>query len=281
MKLVTPSFSDIMEPNITIKRFPDGDNYIKLPDVIDSKQVILFHRLWPEQDSALVQAFLILSTLKKAGVKTTVVFPYLPYSRQDKIFKEGETLSAEEICRLLDYAGAERLVTFDCHFLKKEGEFGYGGLKIANISMAEKLIAHAKALVNGEPLEIISPDVGTHYMVEQHCGNSMKKVRGQYRSGTEAYREIESMEGSFEVKDKNVLIIDDIIGAGGTMLRAVENLKKNGAKRILCAATHGLFLKDSMIKLQEACNSVFVSDSVNTSLSQVKIAEILKKKGYL
>jgi len=281
--LVSPNLSDILNPNIDIKVFPDGESYVRVPGAkeLSGKEVAVLHRLYPDPDKSIFQALLILDTLRKAGAKPALVSPYLPYARQDKLFLEGEALSSEVLCRMLKLAGAERLITFDCHFMKKEGKSVYGGLEIESISMGPALVEHARKIVDGEELDVISPDAGASYLVEGHGGKSMKKVRGDYVEGDETYRKIEKLEGDFDVKGRNVLILDDMISTGGTMLRAVDNIKKGGARRVLCAATHGLFLKGSLEKLKISCDSVFVSDSIPSAVSEVKIMPLLKEKGII
>ncbi len=274
MRLVSPNFSDLFEPNIEMKKFPDGDNYVCLP-ALEGNKATIFHRLYPGQDSALVQAFLILDTLKRKNISATLVSPYLPYARQDKIFKGGEALSSEAICRLLSAAGAGRLVTIDCHFMKKEGDFSYGGLKITNLSAKNLLVGHAKKLV-GE-IEVISPDMGANYLVAEFGGKSMKKTRGEYEKTGAAYRKIEKIEMDFDVSGRNVLILDDMVSTGGTMIKAVENVRKGGAKKVLCAATHGFFLKDSLERLKAACDHIFVTDSIPSPVSSVSISGLLEK----
>ncbi len=276
MRFVCPSFSDIYTPNVEVKSFPDGDSYVRVPDALEGegKDVFLFTRLYPNQDVLIFQAILALRALKEAQPKSiTLVVPYLPYSRQDKIAKEGEVKSAEILCEILAREGVGKLVTFDCHFLKKEGEFTYGGLKIRNISLSRKIIEKAREIVGGE-IEIMSPDEGANYLVSEAGGTSMKKVRGDYVKGNEAYREIKEMKMSAEVKGKSVLIIDDMISTGSTMLKAVENVKRGGAKKVVCAAAHGFFLKDSLAKLK-ASGEVFVSDTIPSPVSAVSIKPIL------
>lgn len=272
MRVVSPNFSDYFTPNIEMKRFPDGDNYVCLPQISD-KEAVVFHRLYPEQDSALIQAFFILSALKKNKIEAVLVSPYLPYARQDKLFKPGEALSAEIVCNLLSHAGAKKLVTVDCHFLKKEGTFNYGGLEIKNLSAKNLLVEEARRLAGD--VEVISPDAGASYLVSEFGGKSMKKVRGEYIEGDTAYRKIEKVEMDFDIKGKNVLILDDMISTGGTMLKAVENVKKGGAKKVLCAATHGFFLKDSLAKLRQACDHIFVTDSIPSPASTVSLKSLL------
>lgn len=274
MRFVSPNCSDLYPPNIEMKQFPDGDDYVRVTEAKADGPVFLLHRLYPEQDRSLMQAVLMLKTLKEKGYRTALVAPYLPYSRQDKIFKEGEAKSAEYVCELLSWAGADRLITFDCHFMKKVGEMEYGGLKIASLSMGAELIAKAKEKMGGD-LEIVSPDLGASYLVEKSGGKSMEKKRGEYVKGGEAYRKIEGMKADFEVKGRNVLILDDMVSTGSTMIRAADTLKQKGAKRIAFAATHGFFLKDSLARLK-ALGDVFVSDSIPSPASEVSIKKKLE-----
>lgn len=278
MLLVSPNFSDLFEPNVEMKRFPDGDNYVCLPE-FSGKMAVIYHRLYPDQDSALVQAFLMLDTLKRKNIRATLVSPYLPYARQDKTFKNGEALSSEAICQLLSAAGAGRLVTIDCHFMKKEGDFSYGGLKITNLSAKNLLVEHAKKLVGD--IEAISPDMGASYLVAEFGGKSMKKTRGKYEKTGAAYRKIEKIEMDFDVSGKNILILDDMISTGGTMIKAVENVKKGGAKKVLCAATHGFFLKGSLGRLKAICDYIFVTDSIPSPVSSVSIKGLMEKTSGL
>ena len=179
--LISPNFSDIFTPNIEIGQFPDGDSHVKINPIAECKgaEVTVFHRLYPKQNTALVGLLLILDSLKEAGAKrVSVVAPYLPYSRQDKKKLNGEVASAFVVCNLLARAGCDKLVTFDCHFLNKEGAAEFGELKIENISMGKALVEYAKARRRfvGEACEVISPDMGANYLVKEHGGKSFKKV---------------------------------------------------------------------------------------------------------
>ncbi|MFA5049445.1 MAG: ribose-phosphate diphosphokinase [Candidatus Micrarchaeia archaeon] len=275
LKLISPNFSDLLLPNIEFKKFPDGDLYIRIIPEINKQEVVLYHRLYPNQNESLIQLFLILKTLKEKECKITLVSPYLPYCRQDKIWETGEAFSSKYICEMISFAGTKKLITFDCHFLKKEGDFDYGNLKIKNISLNKKLMEYAKNnYFKNEKFEIISPDMGSSYMVGEN-GKSMKKTRGEYNAGKEAYRKIEKMEMNFEVENKNILIIDDMVSGGGTMIRAVENLKENNAKKIVCATTHGFFLKDSMPKLETLCDGVFCSNTIPNKSSKINFMDLI------
>ncbi len=131
----------------------------------------------------------------------------------------------------------------------------------------------------GEEFEVISPDMGANYLVKDHGGKSYKKARKEYDGNKINQREVEHMHGDFEVKGKNILILDDMISTGGTMLRALEKLTEGGAKKVCCAATHGLFLYNCIDKIKEFTPHVFSSNSIINDYAKVSIKEKLMEFG--
>ncbi|MEM3555566.1 MAG: ribose-phosphate diphosphokinase [Candidatus Micrarchaeia archaeon] len=280
--LLTPNSYDFAKKlpspqKIIIKQFPDGENYVRIPEEVDGKQILLFHRCYPEQDKSLIQLLLILKTLKTMGAsRVQAVIPYLPYARQDKLFMKGEALSSEIVCSLIKASGCDELITFDCHFLKKQGVFNYGGLRINNLSLSKQILSYFKNKLHSP--KIISPDEGASYLVaKEKDAGVMKKRRGAYSGGSTIYRKPE-VEFTLNVRGRDVVIVDDMISTGSTMLKAVEACKKLGAKSIRCGASHGLFLSDSLRKLKEAgAKEIIVSNSIPTSVSKIDITESIKK----
>jgi ribose-phosphate pyrophosphokinase len=277
--LISPNFSDIFTPNIEIGQFPDGDCHVRIAPIAECKgsNVVVFHRLYPKQNTSLVSLLLILDSLKEIGAKhISVMAPYLPYSRQDKKKLNGEVASAYAVCNLISRAGCDKLITFDCHFLNLEGPAEFGELKIQNISMGKALVEHARATVFlGEEAEVISPDMGANYLVKDHGGKSYKKVRKEYEGDKIHYRDVGEMDGDFDVKGKNVLLLDDMISTGATMIRALEKLTQAGAKKICCAATHGLFLYNCIDKIKKFTDCVYSTDTIINDNAKVSIKEKL------
>lgn len=276
--LISPNFEDILKSNIKIGTFPDGDSNVFIPNIAKykNKRVVLCHRLYPNQNTALVELLLILSILRKVNARVVLLAPYLPYSRQDKVFSEGEAASAREVCQLLKKYGCKKLITFDCHFLKKEGSFVFEQLSIENISLGPDLIFFARKISSDKKIEIVAPDEGAAYLVGKGNDKVMKKTRERYKDGEISHRNIASMKRSFDIKGRNVLILDDMISTGSTMIRAVKNLRSGGAKRVYCAATHGFFLGNSLEKLKKDSDGIFVSDSVPSLVSMISIKKIIK-----
>jgi len=278
--LLSPNSSDFIKKipkyhSIIIKHFPDGENYIRIPIDCRGKDVIVFHRCYPEQDKSLIQLFLILKTLKESGASSIrAVVPCIPYARQDKLFLKGEALSSKIICELIKHSGCDELITFDCHFLKREGEFSYAGLKIKNISLSQPILSYFKRKLHSP--KIISPDEGASYLLAKETDKGIiRKKRGAYSKGETVYRKPE-LEVGFDVRGRDIIIIDDIIGTGSTMLKAVEACKRLGAKSIFCGASHGLFLSNSLKKLKRAgAKEVIASDSVKSPASKISIIDSL------
>jgi ribose-phosphate pyrophosphokinase len=280
MLLLTPNSSDFMKKltsysKIVVKQFPDGESYIRIPAEFKGKDVTLLHRCYPEQDKSLIQLFLILQTLRGGGAsRIRAIIPYLPYARQDKLFLKGEALSSKAICELIKKSGCDELVTFDCHFLKKEGQFSYGGLRIKNISLSHAIISYFKRKLRSP--KIISPDEGAAYFLAREADiGVMKKRREKYSGGKSIYRK-PKLEVSFDVRGRDVVIVDDIIGTGSTMLKAVQACRRLGANSISCGATHGLFLYNSLKRLKRVgAQEVIASDSIRSPASKISILDSL------
>lgn len=280
VRLISPNFSDLFAPNMEIGKFPDGDSHVRIPELssCQKQDVIVFHRLYPDQNSSLIELLLILDAVKYQGAKSiTVVSPYLPYARQDKQTLDGEIASAHVVCNLLARAGCTKMVTFDCHFLNEEGEAMHGELLIKNISMRNEMIAHARQQFAGQEFEIIGPDDGAAYLVQPAGGLNLKKVRKDYDGDKIAYRHIDTMEGQFNVKNKNVLLLDDMISTGATMIRAMDKMMEGGAKRVACAATHGLFLYNCLDRLRKSTEIIFAADTIVSPQGQVTIKTKLEE----
>lgn len=276
--LVSQNCSYLYPSNIQLRAFPDKESHITISNLeaCAGKNVQVLHRCYPKQDSSLLQLILIGKTVSAVANKVEAIVPYLPYARQDKIWKSGEVLSAEIILQMLASAGFSSLTTFDCHFIKKPGVFRYGSMQIRNFSLSNDLIAYFK---QRKPEAVfISPDQGAFYMVDAEKGKSMVKRRGEYKNSKKtASRGIESLNADFDVRGKDVVILDDMIAGGGTMIRATKAVLENGARSVCCGCTHGLFLGDAYTKLQNAgAEEIVSSNTIASEASKIDILNVLK-----
>ncbi len=276
--LVSPNCVDLAEPNIEIKKFHDCENYVYVPDIekLREKHVVILHRCYPDQDSRVLQFFQILSAVRPFATKVTAIIPYLPYSRQDEISRPGETDSATMIVKLLSCAGLDELITFNCHFLTSgDAKKNICGLNVESRSVVTDLLDYVRPRVSNPVF--IAPDQGAAHFVENLGGVSMEKTLGEYIYGPLAFRQITSEKLDADIAGRDVILIDDMIISGETMIKAVQVCKKGGAKRIICAAVHGLLVGCAFDRIRAAgAKEVVVSDSVPSPAGVVSVKKELK-----
>jgi len=253
------------------RKFPDGENYYRIDTDLTGKDVAVVQSGYPNPNDALVELILAVDAAKSQGAKkVTAVAPYFPYGRQDKRFKKGEAFSLEIFAGVLKDVGVKDIITADAHFRDDYKPYNLFGLRGHNISGGGILAHYMKAKFSLNKLHIISPDFGASELVRQAADetNSTYTALQKKRTGDFSVE----MSGELNVQGKNVLVLDDIISTGGTMAKAIELCKQNGAARVFAAATHGLFVGDALWKLRSAAEYVVTTDSVKNETAEVSLA---------
>jgi len=260
-----------------VKHFPDKEVYCRIPCDCRGHDVLVVHRAYPEPNENLLKLFLLVDAVKSQSPSSLkVIVPYLPYARMDKKVKEGEAVSAHTICKILSFLGVDEIITLDCHFIKEgAGEFEKFGARIRNFTAGSALLDYIKKNVP-DPVTV-SPDQGASYMTDGIEGaKTMQKKRADYGEGEDAYRKISEMKADFDVKGRDVVIIDDMVSTGSTMIKAVKKMKEAGASRVFCATSHGLFLDNALQKLKEAgAEEVVCTDSIPNKASRIRFVELM------
>lgn len=256
-----------VEPHSVVHRvFPDGESYIRIASPVQDETVVVVQTTAPDQDQKLMQLFMMAGTAKELGAGRLVcVVPYLAYSRQDKRFLEGEALSLDTVVGLLESVGVDELVVVDAHSEESLRMIEAGhSLGVHNLSaipvLAEKL--------KGEGFEgayCLSPDKGAIHLAKAAAavlggGYGFFEKSRDRRTG-----EIEMKVEDLDIAGEKAVVFDDIISSGGTMARAVEGLKGQGAEVVAAACTHALFIEGARERIQKAgADLIVVSDTVRS-----------------
>jgi ribose-phosphate pyrophosphokinase len=257
----TPAFSEIAENvqkkiaeqygaknvalgKISIGEFPNGENNIKIESNVRDSDVFLFHSMQlPDPDKAFVTAILTIDALKQADAKSvTLVLPYMSYLRQDRR-EDGRTpISGEVVSRLISADPlVRRVVTIDMHCHQAEGFFSK---PVEHIPGTIFFRDYIKDLFKGDfsNVEVVSPDYGSAKRVEKFAksldSTLNANVYGKKRTkdGTVTAHYVgESLVG------KSVILYDDQIDTGGTILGAAKKTMEAGAKEVYICSPHGLF----------------------------------------
>ncbi|MBX5329248.1 MAG: ribose-phosphate diphosphokinase [Candidatus Bathyarchaeota archaeon] len=261
---------------LTFKTHPDGESYVRLEGSVKNEEVVIIQTTSPPQDTRLMQLAFIVDAAKRHGTKkVTAVVPYLAYARQDKIFLQGEAVSIEAIAQMLNAVGVDSLITVNVHQEKVLNRFPFQAKNVSTIPLLAEYFKQkgfAKAFA-------LAPDMGAIYIAEEakkvldgECGY-LEKHRDRYTG------QISVEKKTFNVKGKTVIIFDDIISTGGTIVAAAKILKELGAGKVFAACAHPLLIGDAEKRILEAgVEEIVGTDSVPSHVSKVSLAPLIAKQ---
>ena len=278
MKLISGTASPLLAKEIStkmnlplleteIKRFTDNECYVRVIDDTKNEHVVIIQST--VSDAHIIELFLLLDAVRRQKAKTiTCVIPYFGYARQDKQFKKGESISSAALAVLFSN-NADTIITIDPH---KEHILDYFSIPARSISAVKPLATY----LQDKAIDfVLAPDKGALDRARQaaqilECDvDYLEKKR--IDSST-----IQISPKSLHAHKKVVAIIDDIIATGGTMARSIQELRKQGAKEVYVACTHGLFVGSAIDKLQTAGSTdIIATDTIHSDFSKVSTAGIV------
>jgi ribose-phosphate pyrophosphokinase len=257
------------------RTFPDGESYVRLEGNVQNEHVVMVQTTSTAQDTRLMQLMFMTNAAKRNGAKkVTAVVPYLAYARQDKIFLQGENISIETVAAMLKAAGVDALVTVNIHAENALKKFPFPAKTLSAIPLlAEYFIQKGctKAFA-------LAPDKGAMYIAQQaqqvlggEAGH-LDKQRDRHTGQT-----IQTGKG-LNVKGQTVIIFDDIISTGGTIVGAAKILQELGAAKIFTACVHPLLIGDAEKRILAAgVDEIVGTDSVPSHVSKVSLAPLIAK----
>lgn len=246
-----------------LERFPDGELHIELEESVRGHDVYLIQPTCPPVDEHLFELLLMADACRRAGaVHLTAVIPYFGYARQDRRAHGREPLSVRLIADLLATSGIQRVVAVDLHSQGVESAFA---IPVEHLSAVPILAEAVRPSVTRNAV-IVSPDLGAVKMAERyarHLDLPVAIIHKTRISGAEV--SVQRIVG--DVRDKQVLVVDDMISTGGTIEKAIKALLEAGClpSGIKVAASHGLLVGPAAERLGKLpVEKIYVSDSTPT-----------------
>jgi ribose-phosphate pyrophosphokinase len=227
--------------------FPDGELIVKVEEDVRGRDCFIVQSTCEPVNAHLMELFIWIDTLRRASARrVTAVIPYFGYARQDRKDEGRTPITAKLVANLLERAGADRVVAVDLHAAQVQGFFD---IPVDHLSASPVLIKWIKSLKLQNRV-FVSPDVGNVKRASVYAnilGGDLCIIDKRRKSGTET----KAVTIIGDVKDKNVIMVDDMITTAGTMTEAVRILKDHGALDIYIAASHGVFAGPAIERLSK------------------------------
>jgi ribose-phosphate pyrophosphokinase len=247
---------------ITLGKFPDGENFCKIEEDIRGRDIFLVQPTCPPVNDNLMELLIMIDSCKRASAeRITAVIPYFGYARQDRKDEGRVPITAKLVANLITRAGADRVLTMDLHSPQIQGFFD---CPVDNLYAAPVLQEFASSLpYKEEDRVVVSPDVG-----------SIKRALGYAKrmGGTLAIVD-KRRDNALETRQEHIIggpiegrvafMFDDMITTGGSICGAAASVHKAGAREIFVAATHGVLcgkaiekIRDSSITTLAVCDTI-------------------------
>jgi len=227
--------------------FPDGELIVKVEEDVRGRDCYIVQPTCQPVNAHLMELMIWIDCLRRASAKAvTAVIPYFGYARQDRKDEGRTPITAKLVANLLERAGADRVVSVDLHAAQVQGFFD---IPVDHLHADPVIVKWIKSLKMANRV-FASPDVGNVKRAQVYAnklGGDIAIIDKRRKSGSET----RAAHIIGDVKDKNILIVDDMITTAGTVTGACKILRDHGAKDIFIAATHAVFAGKAMDRLVE------------------------------
>jgi ribose-phosphate pyrophosphokinase len=264
---------------LEVRRFPDGEKYLRVLSDVQGQNVAVVQSIHHTPDELLFEYLLLADTLKDLGARKVIAFiPYFAYARQDERFKPGEALSFKTVGKLIESVGTDEVYTIDMHQHRVIKSSEIFAIPSHNLSAMPLLANHIEKLGKLQNPLVIGPDAEA----EQWAKLAAERLRTDY----DVFEKTRLGDAKVEVRPRksnangrDVLIVDDIISTGGTIVEAVRILQGQGARRIQVACTHPILAPGALEKIKAAgVEDVIGTDTVPSPISVVTVAPLIAEQ---
>ena len=261
--------------NLVITHFADGEFSVSYEESIRGRDVFLVQSTFPNSDN-LMELLLMIDAAKRASARHIIaVIPYFGWARQDRKDKPRVSIGAKLVADLLSVAGIDRLLTMDLHADQEQGFFD---VPVDHLYASSIMLPYIKSL-NLDNLCIATPDVGgskraNTYAKYLHCPLVLCN-----KSRVKA-NEVATMQVIGDVKGKNVVLVDDMVDTAGSITKAAQIMKDNGALSVRAVASHCVMSDPATQRIEDSVLEEMVfTDSIpytkqSSKVKQITVADI-------
>jgi ribose-phosphate pyrophosphokinase len=247
--------------DVDLSYFANGEKRVWIKEPVRGQNVVLVQSLSAPADEHTIELLLLVDALERMGARhINLVMPWMGYSLQDKVFREGEPIAAKVIADLISNSYIKRAFLLDLHNSSTPGFFS---IPTQHLSAMNLFMEYVKTTFDMSRVVVASPDFGglkRSRVFAEKLNVELVKIdkHRDLNSG-----EVSAMDVAGDVHGKIAIVFDDVINSGSTVVSAAEILKERGAAEVHFAAVHGLFANDGQKRIQDSqANSVIVTNSI-------------------
>ncbi|MCL2303647.1 MAG: ribose-phosphate pyrophosphokinase [Lentimicrobiaceae bacterium] len=243
---------------VEIAQFKDGEIQAYYNETIRGKYVFIIQPTFGPAEN-LIELLILIDAAKRASAHTIVaVVPYFGYARQDRKDRPRTSIGAKLMANLLSAAGVNRVITMDLHADQIQGFFE---IPVDHLYSSNVFYPYIQSL-NLDNLCMVSPDTGGTKRASTYAKILNCDLAIGFKN-REKQNEVSTLQIIGDVKDKNCIIVDDIIDTGGTLIKAAIKLKENGAKSVMAMCTHGLLSGDGLQNIENSViDKLILTDTI-------------------
>ncbi len=252
----------------SIKKFSDEEIFVEVNENVRGQDVYVIQSTSKPANDNLVELLVCIDALKRASAKQiTAVIPYFGYARQDRKPGPRTPISAKLVANLITKSGADRVLTIDLHAGQIQGFFD---IPVDNLYAAPILLEDIKKNYDLDRTVIISPDVGG-VVRARYIANRLNIGLAIVDKRREAANISEVLNIIGDVKEKNCILIDDIVDTAGTLTNAGEALLNVGAKTVSAYVSHGVLSGNALEKIKKSVlTEIVTTNTISSLLSEDK-----------
>lgn len=265
-----------IEPSPTVvKKFANGETYVNIKENVRNKDVYIMPSTGTTVNDNLMETYLKADAARRMGANRVVaILPNFPYGRQERKTEFGEPISARLNLALLHASGVDEVITTDVHAPALQG-FARE-MKLTDLNSLNEMISYfSYKFPEGKDLVVVSPDLGGVKRADK-LANALGCDKAVIYKNRVAHNQAKAEMLLGDVRGKDCIVYDDIIDTAGTITEASCMLKRNGARDIYIAASHGLFNPPALERLQDApVKEIVVTNSeIKPNYNKIKQVDI-------
>ena len=258
--------------DVDTRTFPDGESKITFRHNLKKSVVLIVQSTYPPVDTNLLQILSIISEVKKISSKIYAIMPYMGYARQDRQFLNGGIATMSVVAKMLQAAGAKKAITVDIHSKTALRHFK---IPTENVSAIPELAKYLKKLKLKNPI-VVSPDTGGSLRAKKFADILKSDFITLKKSRNRKTGKVNIQSTKADVKGKDLIIVDDIISTGGSVVKATKFLKKQKCKRVFVVCTHGLLVGDAEKNIKKAgVTQIISTNTIPRSVSKVDVSGVI------